>query len=97
MLRQDEWKLIYYDGQEPQLFNLEEDPDELIDRAGDLGCRRVRRELTQRVLDGWHPDQVRAQMAVKRAENQILRAWAQETRPAEQYRWPLKADMARLD
>jgi hypothetical protein len=36
-------------------------------------------------------------MAVKRAENQVLRAWAQQTMPAEQYRWPLKAEMARLD
>jgi choline-sulfatase len=97
MVRQDEWKLIYYDGQEPQLFNLAEDPDELVDRARDPGCRHIRRELTQRVLDGWNPEQVRAQMAVKRAENQVLRAWGQQVRPAEQYRWPLKPEMARLD
>jgi len=97
MIRQDEWKLIYYHRQEPQLFNLAEDPDELVDRASDPGCGQIRRELTRRVLDGWDPDQVRAQMAVKHAENQILRAWAQQTRPCEQYRWPLKAEMARLD
>lgn len=97
MVRQDEWKLVYYDGQEPQLFNLAEDPDELDDRAGDPGCRQIRCELTQRVIDGWNPGLVRAQMSVKRAENQILRAWAQQTKPSEQYRWPLKAEMARLD
>jgi choline-sulfatase len=97
MVRQDEWKLIYYHGQEPQLFNLAEDPDELVDRAGDPGCQRIRRELAQRVLDGWDPERVRAQLAIKRAENQILRAWAQQTDPSEQYRWPLRAEMARLD
>jgi choline-sulfatase len=97
MVRQNEWKLVYYDGQEPQLFNLAEDPEELDDRTGDLGCQQIRRELTQRVLGGWDPKQVRAQMAVKRAENHILRGWAQQTKPSEQYRWPLKAKMSRLD
>jgi len=97
MIRQDEWKLIYYHGQEPQLFNLAEDPDELVDRASDPDCQQIRREVTRSVLDGWDPDQVRAEMAVKRAENQILRAWAQQTRPLEQYRWPLRPEMACLD
>ena len=36
-------------------------------------------------------------MAVKRAENEVLRAWAQQTGPAEQHRWPLSPEMARLD
>jgi choline-sulfatase len=97
MIRQDEWKLIYYYGQEPQLFNLAEDPDELVDRASDLACQRIRAELTTQVLDGWDPKQVRAQMAVKNAENRILSAWAQQTRPTEHYRWPLKPGMARLE
>lgn len=97
MIRQDEWKLIYYHGQAPQLFNLAQDPHERVDRADDPGCQRIRRELTQRVLNGWDPEDVRAQMALKRAENQILRAWTQHTRPAERYRWPLKPEMARLD
>jgi choline-sulfatase len=97
MIRQDEWKLIYYHGQEPQLFNLSEDPDELVDRAGDPGCQQVRRELTQLALDGWDPERVRSQMTVKRAENQILRTWAKNTGPTEQYRWPLKPEMARLE
>jgi choline-sulfatase len=97
MVRQDGWKLVYYAGQEPQLFNLIEDPHELIDRAPDPGCARIRRELTQRVLDGWDPEDVRAQMAIKRAENDILRSWARYTTPAEQYRWTLQPEMARLD
>jgi choline-sulfatase len=97
MIRRDEWKLIYYDGQQPQLFNLAEDPHELVDRASDPGCARVRRELSRCVLDGWDPGDVRAQMALKRSENEVLRAWARYTRPAEQYRWPLHPEMARLD
>jgi choline-sulfatase len=97
MVRREEWKLIYYHGQAPQLFNLTEDPDERVDRAGDPGCQRIRTELTKQVLDGWDPERVRAQMAVKRSENQILRTWAKQTRPKEQYRWPLLPEMARLE
>jgi choline-sulfatase len=97
MVRRDEWKLVYYHNQEPQLFNLAEDPAELVDRARDPGCQRVRRNLTQRVLEGWDPERVRDQMAVMRAQTRILHDWAQETGPAEQYRWPLRPEMARLD
>jgi choline-sulfatase len=35
MVRQGSWKLIYYVGMAPQLFNLESDPDELHDCAAD--------------------------------------------------------------
>jgi choline-sulfatase len=97
MIRHGEWKLVYYHGQEPQLFNLVQDPHEEVDRARDPACQGIRRELTQRVLDGWDPDEVIAQMAVKRAENAVLRDWARYTHPIDQYRWPLKPEMARLD
>ncbi len=50
MIRAGDWKLVYYHGQPPQLFNLAEDPGELIDRADDTDCQAVRTELTARVL-----------------------------------------------
>jgi choline-sulfatase len=34
MVRQGDWKLIYYVGMPPELFNLEQDPQELHDLAG---------------------------------------------------------------
>jgi choline-sulfatase len=97
MVRQGEWKLIYYFGQEPQLFNLAEDPHELADRARDPACQAIRRELEARVLGGWDPSNVVAQMAIMRDETAILRDWARNTHPADQYRWTLKPEMARLD
>jgi choline-sulfatase len=97
MLRQEEWKLVYYHGQEPQLFNLAEDPHEQLDRARDPACRRIRRELEHKVLEGWDPNEIIAQMAVKQEEIKVLRDWARSTHPADQYRWPLKPEMARLD
>ena len=97
MVRAGRWKLIYYHGQQPQLFDLQEDPHELVDRAQDPACRQVREALTRRVLDGWDPESVRREMASMRADNALLRAWAKETRPTDQYRWPLKPEMNRLE
>lgn len=97
MVRQGDWKLVYYHGQPPQLFNLQEDPHELIDRAGDEAYRDVRDQLQSLVLDGWEPEWVRAKMAAKKADTAILRRWAQHTRPAETYRWPMQPEMNYLE
>jgi choline-sulfatase len=97
MIRQDEWKLVYYHGQPSQLFNLDEDPHERIDLASSPACQTIHRELERRVLDGWDADEIAAQMAVKTAEIEVLRDWARNTHPADQYRWALKPEMAHLD
>ncbi len=97
MLRREEWKLIYYHGQPPQLFNLAADPDELVDRANDPACQPVREELTQRVLAGWDPARIAEKMAALRADQTVLRAWAQHVQPPDQYRWELLPEMNYLD
>ncbi|MCC6457070.1 MAG: sulfatase-like hydrolase/transferase [Caldilineaceae bacterium] len=97
MVRQGAWKLVYYEGMEPQLFNLAEDPGEMQDRAADPSCRQIRAELTERVLADWSPTAIAPLLAQKRAETAILRQWANQTRPTEQYRWPLSPAMNRLD
>ncbi|MFN8444532.1 MAG: sulfatase-like hydrolase/transferase [Caldilineaceae bacterium] len=93
MIRQGEWKLIYYHGLPTQLFNLAEDPGERVDRTNDPACQTIHQALIARLLDGWPPEQIASKMATQRAENAILRSWAQQTQPTDQYRWPLKAEM----
>jgi choline-sulfatase len=97
MIRQGDWKLVYYHGIEPQLFNLAEDPGELVDRAHDPTCHALRDELAARVLDDWHPEVIARRIAALRADNRILRAWAQQTQPPDQYRWDLRPEMNYLD
>lgn len=97
MIRREEWKLIYYHWQPPQLFNLREDPDELVNRAEDPGCAAVLADLTTAVLDGWDPDRIVARMAEKKADVPILRDWARHTHPEERYLWDLRGEMNRLD
>ena len=97
MIRRDEWKLNYYHGQEPQLFNLADDPDELLDRAQDKSCRKIRERLTAEVLDGWDPEAIAEKMAQKRTDLEIIRAWAEHTKPKDQFRWERRPEMDYLD
>ncbi|HMN30763.1 MAG TPA: sulfatase-like hydrolase/transferase [Caldilineaceae bacterium] len=97
MIRQNEWKLIYYHGLEPQLFNLADDPGELVDRAQDPACRTIRNELTGLLLADWNPESIAVKMAALRADNRVLRVWAQRTQPADQYRWQLRPEMNWLE
>ena len=96
MLRRDEWKLIYYHGQRPQLFNLSDDPQEAADRWRDPACRRIVHELTEQVLDGWKPEAIQKKMNAMREDRRILSLWAKNTDPLEQYRWELKPEMNRI-
>lgn len=54
MLRKGRWKYHEYVGYAPELFDLETDPDEAIDRAGDPACADIvaalRRDL-RRIVD----------------------------------------------
>ena len=97
MIRAGDWKLVYYHGQPPQLFNLADDPDELTDRADDPNCEAIRTELTERVLDDWDPEWVKAKMADKKADVAIMKAWTGNVKPPDLYRWPLKPEMNYLD
>ena len=97
MIRRDEWKLNYYHGQEPQLFNLTEDPDELQDRAQDPNCREIRERLTTEVLDGWDPEAVAEKMTEKRTDLEIIRSWAEHTKPNDKFRWDRRPEMDYLD
>ncbi len=47
MLRQGKWKLIRYVGFEDELFNLETDPQETTNLAGDLDFAHIQEELRQ--------------------------------------------------
>ncbi len=97
MIRRDAWKLNYYHGQPSQLFNLKEDPNELNDRANDPSCNEILMELTDSVLDGWDPEEIKKQMAAKREDTNLLGRWGRNTQPVDQFRWNLLPEMDYLD
>ena len=97
MVRKGDWKLIYYHGTEPQLFNLAEDPRELADAARHPSTQSVRKELLALVLDGWDPNWVEERIREIAKDQTILRAWARNATPPESYRWDLRSEWDYLD
>ena len=51
MLRKGKWKFIFYVGERPQLFNLEEDPDECKDLAEDPAYQGICKALEKDLRD----------------------------------------------
>lgn len=88
MIRSGPWKLIAYHGYpEPQLFNLELDPEEIHDRAADPECAPIRNTLLERVHQGWHPEQIQQRIANRKDDHAILFQWAVATQPTQPHLW----------
>lgn len=60
MVAWDGWKLIWYAGRQPQLFNLDEDPGETRDLAVDPAAAEALAEGRRRLLAICNPDEVSA-------------------------------------
>jgi choline-sulfatase len=80
-------KLVSYDREPPQLFDLDADPDERRDLARDPSHASVRDAMLARVLDGWNHADVAARMAAARDEKDLIAAWARNTHPASTHVW----------
>ncbi len=97
MVRSGRFKLVYYHGARPQLFDLVADPDELVDLADDPSHATLRQALTDRVLEGWDPDAIALRMARKTAAKRLLSDWAKAVKPPEQHLWQVKMEDNWLD
>jgi arylsulfatase A-like enzyme len=92
MIRAGKWKLIYYSGHRPQLFDLGEDPGEIRDLAESPEHAAVREKLTARVLENWNPADIDTVMATRRRRKEILSKWSHETKPPDTHRWQIKME-----
>lgn len=97
MVRKGRFKLIYHLDQPAQLFDLEDDPGETVNRAEDPALSDTRRELQARVFAGWDPIQVRNTVRVQKRELEVFRDWAQHMQPENPYQWHIKPEMSALD
>ena len=88
MIRRGPWKLIRYHGYEtPVLFNLDEDPQELRDRAADPTCAAVRDELDALVTTGWSGEEVERAVARHQSDRNLLDEWASTLHPKQPDLW----------
>jgi choline-sulfatase len=85
--RSGNWKLVHYDGQRPQLFDLENDPQEFRDLAEDSRYAEMRKQLQAKALAGWSAEEMRKGMEKHAAEGRILRQWALQVKPEPTSQW----------
>jgi len=90
MIRTGRWKLNVYHGYDaPQLFDLEADPGETRDLGRDPAFADVRRELLERVLDGWNGDWVEGRCRLRSAELAATQAWLRAGGARQSERWDM--------
>lgn len=68
MLRKGRWKYHHYVGFDPELFDLETDPEETTNLACDPRTSRVTKSMHEALLDICNPEQTDAQAFADQAE-----------------------------
>jgi choline-sulfatase len=81
MIRKGEWKYLYFTGDRPLLFNLQEDPGELRNLAGKAETKAIEQELHARLTKLVDPDQVTARAFV--AQERVLAEMVRKMKPAD--------------
>ena len=74
MLRKGSWKCMYYHGEEPELYNLAEDPGETSDRSRDPECKPILDRMLAEILSDWDPAELQADMDRSIAKRAFVRA-----------------------
>ena len=59
MVRKGPWKLMWLEGVDSLLYNIEDDPNETDNRIDDPGLADLIVELSGILFDGWDPEQLR--------------------------------------
>ena len=86
MIRQGPWKLVWYPGFPPLLFNLEEDPGELMNVADAPELRRLREQLHERVQEGFDAQRSLGVLA-RRAPRALLAQWRRQFAAPDPDHW----------
>ncbi len=75
MIRRGPWKLIlHHDHDTGELYQLDEDPGERINRWSDADCASIRDAMVTTVRQYWDPERVLAQARLAREQLALLRA-----------------------
>ncbi|WP_420859091.1 sulfatase-like hydrolase/transferase [Marivivens marinus] len=74
MVRQGAWKMIYCHGSAPQLFNLETDPGEWDNRAGDPSVAEIEAALLSVITDGFDLEAIGRDVWDRLAQKQVVNA-----------------------
>ncbi|MCJ7874100.1 sulfatase-like hydrolase/transferase [Phaeobacter sp. J2-8] len=92
MLRRDHWKYIHFDDAPPMLFDLQADPQEDTNLAGQPEHAAREAEMHQSLMQDWDPAQIAGLMDRRAARKDLLKTWARATSPQENHVWTFEAD-----
>jgi choline-sulfatase len=92
MIRTERWKLCWYQGYRPQLFDLLADPLEMNDLGESSGHVAVIDDLTARLLAEWDPEKIDRIMRAREADKVLISAWGRATDPPETHRWEIRPE-----
>lgn len=87
MIRRGPWKLVHYERYRPQLFHIEDDPNEWNDLGEDPQHDDIREQLHARALEGWSAQRIEQTLAERRRAHGILSAWYRAVQPPEIEQW----------
>jgi len=87
MVKQGPWKLVHYDGFAPLLFNLHDDPEELVNRAEDPDLHGLREQLHQRALAGFDPHRSQGVLARRQGSLGFLGQWRAQFEAPDPDHW----------
>jgi arylsulfatase A-like enzyme len=79
MIRYKEYKLIYYHGySSPQLFHVNDDPDEKHDLSRSSSHQEIKEELLSKLLDNWNAEEFVNRRESKFRDLMYLKLWGSE-------------------
>lgn len=97
MLRDGDFKLHYYHGYPPLLFDLASDPGEQFNLAEQAAHQPRLNAMLKTLLADWDPEDIRTRMQRRRERKDVLAGWAGNNEPANTLLWPLEPEMNQLD
>ncbi len=87
MIRDGRYKLMWFDGAPPLLFDLQADPDELHDLSQDPSHAERLSHLTRKLQARWYPKAIAAAQGINAKRVSVIRDWVRKTNPPEPMRW----------
>lgn len=78
MLKQDSWKLCYYPGHAPQLFDLSRDPQEIHDLAQEPAYLPQRERMLETLLAAWDYESIMERQKYAATVEDWTRQWRAE-------------------
>jgi choline-sulfatase len=95
MARRGRYKLVRHNGFEaPQLFDLQQDPDEQADRGADGELSDVRSRLETLLGEYWNPAEITDAMKGSSESLELMRGWAEQTHAEHLEHW--KPDVGKV-